>query len=218
VEFVLIGIVAIILLGVVVGLVRRPKHKAAVQAKTDSVQALAANFGWQIDRVALGDLYQRMPQLSSVLGANESGVRVAVQLSGPWRGVPICAAQLSYATDELATRHWHTTTLLLVRRPVPGPEIMVGPQQRWSWIDTEIGYPPFDQRFHVYAPNEQAARTVLTPSLAGALANDPRMQDRVLFFGGQEIGTLFPGPLEQPQMLSALGDLLVEVGQRMVAR
>jgi hypothetical protein len=212
--FVLIGIVAILLIGVAVGFARRPRHQAAVQAQADSVHALAARFGWQVDQVALDNLYQRMPQLGYVLGNNDFGARVAVQLSGQWRGVPICAAQLTYATDEVHGRTWHTSTLLVVPRPVPGPEVVVGPQQRWSWIDTEIGYPPFDERFHVYAPDAEAARSVLTPALAGALATDPRMRDRVLFFGGQEIGTLFPGPVQQPEVLSALGDLLVDVGGR----
>ncbi|WP_158879417.1 hypothetical protein [Amycolatopsis anabasis] len=216
--YVFIALGAIILLGLVIGLARRPKAQAAQQAHVDAVRSTAVGFGWQIDQVALGDLYRRLPQLGSVLGNDESGVRVTAQLSGQWRGVPICAAQISYATEGMATRTWHTATLLLVKRPFAGPEIMVGPQQRWSWIDTKIGYPPFDERFHVYAPNEQAAREVLTPALAGHLVADARMADRVLFFGGAEVATLFPGPLTQQQVLTALGDLLVEVVQRMGVR
>ncbi|UJW33913.1 hypothetical protein L3Q67_09160 [Saccharothrix sp. AJ9571] len=212
--------VGIILLGLVIGLVSRPKVQARARAHVDAVQATAAAFGWQIDRSPVPDLRARLP-LGGMFDA-DTAIRATAQLTGQWRGVPVVALQLTYGTDGLATRTWHTMTMIMVPRPVPGTVVALSPQGM-SWAnflasDRQIGHPPFDQRYHVHAKSDEYARATLTPAVAGLLATDPRMRDRMLFFGEHDLAASFPGPITQQQVLAQTADLLLEVAQRQAAR
>ncbi|MGC7093447.1 hypothetical protein ACPZ19_02165 [Amycolatopsis lurida] len=210
----------IILLGLVIGLVMRPKVQARARAHVDALQAMAASFGWQIDRRAVPDIRARLP--IGGMWDEDTGIRATAQLTGQWRGVPVVALQLAYGTEGLAAHTWHTMTMIMVPRPVPGPVVaLTAPGMSWANFlasDRQVGYPPFDGRFHVHAKSDEEACATLTPAVAGLLAADPRTQDRMLFFGERDLAATFPGSITQQQAVAQTADLLLDVSQRLALR
>jgi hypothetical protein len=210
-----------ILLGAVIGLARIPQARASQKALGDAIQVMASQFGWRFDKSPVPYL-RTVPKLDDVLGGygvNTFATAINAKLVGQWQGVPITALQISNLNTRFMRDVYQTNTMLLVPRPVPGPDVVLT-RQGLSWTnfldrDRQIGYPPFDSLFHVHARDDQAARTVITPPIAELLATDPRMQDRVLFFGPEHLAALFPGVIAQPQIVAATADLLVEVRQLM---
>lgn len=218
VVFVLLGI---ILLGVVIGLVRRPKTQAAQRAFAKQVKALSLSTGWQFDTTPVPPLQMRFLVLDNVLGSTvRDGISVRVQLTGHWRGAPVRVLQLSYWKDRVAVKTAESVTMIMVPRPVPGPTVTLT-AQGLSWAnfpssDCKIGYPPFDDRYHVHAKNVQEAQAVLTPPVAGQLAADPRMQERILFFAPEDVAAVFPGYVTQQEITIATADLLADLTRRMI--
>ncbi|WP_203922780.1 hypothetical protein [Rugosimonospora africana] len=221
----LIFCVSVILLGAIIGMARAPKAKARHNAINDAIQAMASQFGWRFDRSPTPYL-SSIPKINSVLGGygvDTFGTAINVKLVGEWRGVPITALQITNRnTDRIMVDVIQTNTMLLVPRPVPGPDVALT-QQGLSWKnflerDRQVGYPPFDSLYHVHAHDDRAARTVITQPIAELLATDPRMRERVLFFGPQHLAALFPGLVAQPRAVAATADLLVQVGQLMAGR
>ena len=220
VVFIVLGI---LVLGVIVGLVSRPRYKRAQAAFGAGVRALAATTGWQFDRTPVGPLNLRFGDLSNVLGATSwDQLAVTAQLAGQWRGVPVRVLQLRYGKEQLAVKTGTSATLITMPRPVPGPIVTLTPRgfsmANFLATDQQLGYPPFDERFHVHARDVQEAQAVLTPPLAGQLAADPRMRERSLLFARDEVAAVFPGPMTQDQVTIATADLLADLTQRMAGR
>jgi hypothetical protein len=219
---ILLILAALIGLGIVIGMIQRPGVQARQKAYVNRLVAMAAQFGWQIDRGSAVNIYERLPEVNSVFGTdNAHGFSVGAQLNGHWRGVPIEALQLTYHRTAGMIQQLRTSTVLLMPRPVHGPDVVLTPQGM-SWTnflatDRRIGYPPFDGRFHVHARNDESARAVLVPALARSLAEDPRMADRVLFFGARHVAVAFPGYLGDGRVVGAAADLLADVVQSMAA-
>lgn len=216
--------VGMIVLGAAIGIARTPQARARQKALGDAIQVMASQFGWRSDQSPVPYLLT-VPKLDAVLGGygvNTFGTAINAKLVGQWHGVPITALQITNRNNRFMHDVYQTNTMLLVPRPVPGPDVVLT-RQGLSWTnflerDRKIGYPPFDSLFHVHARDDQAAGTVITPPIAKLLATDPRMQDKVLFFGPEHLAALFPGVITQPQVVAATADLLVEVAQRMAPR
>jgi hypothetical protein len=207
--------------GAIIGLARRPQAVARAKALGDAIGLMAQRFGWRFDQSPVPYL-ATLPRIDGVLGGygvNTFGTEVNAKLVGEWHGVPITALQITNRDSRFMHVVFQTNTMLLVPRPVPGPDVVLM-QQGLSWPHLgrsrqRIGHPAFDSRFHVHAPDDQAARTVVNPATIELLLTDPRIRDRVLFFGPQHLAALFPGVIAQPQVVAATADLLVEVGRRM---
>jgi hypothetical protein len=106
---ILLVLLGIIVLGVVVGMVRRPRVRAARQLFAEQLRALAAATGWQFDSTPVPPLQLRFRSLDDVLGSTlRDGVRVTAQLVGQWRGCP-CGPS-SWATGRTASRSRRPST------------------------------------------------------------------------------------------------------------
>jgi hypothetical protein len=136
--------------------------------------------------------------------------------------MPVRALQLGYWKDRVAVKTAEHAVLIMAPRPVPGPNVTVTArgfsQANFLSADNRIGYPPFDERYHVHAKDVEQALSVLTPAVAGQLATDARMRERALFFGREDVAAVFPGSLTQQAVTVATAELLVDVARRMVGR
>ncbi|RZQ65197.1 hypothetical protein [Amycolatopsis suaedae] len=217
-----VALVVIVVVAVVYVIIQRPRHQAGAARHVDIVQTMAATYGWQIDRQAI-DIHARLPRVNDTFGSgNGYGIHVGTQLSGAWRGVPIQIVQISFRNVQRMVEVRQVMTVLLMPRPVPGPHVVLT-AQGMSWTnflasDRQVGHPGFDTRFHIHARDDQSARATINPALADLLAVDPRVQERIFFFGDRDIAVAFPGHVTQQQVLLATADLLLEVGQRMAVR
>jgi len=214
---IVLSLLGIILLGLVVGLARRPKVQNAHRAYAQALRAMAGRTGWQIGRPPFA--FPRLRDLNNAIGAGtRADTTVTAQLSGQWQGVPVRVLQLYYWKDQVAVRSRLAATMIVLPRPVPGPNVTLT-ARGISWTNfmsgnRSIGHPAFDTRYHVHAGSVEEARAVLTPAVAGQLASDPRTQDRIFLFG-EEVAAVFPGLLTQEAVTVATTDLLVDLVRRM---
>lgn len=179
-------VLGIIAAGVVVGLVMRPRVRAAQDAFARGVQALAARTGWRPDHTPAPPLQAAFVSLNEILGStNHHGIAVNLQLAGQWRGIPVRVLQLRYRTEYVSTVR--AATMVLVPRPVPGPSLTV-------------------------RDGDRDALAKLPPAVAQRIADEAR--GPTLFFTGDHIAAVFPGELTQQDTTIATADLLADLTER----
>lgn len=187
---ILVGILAC---GVVIGLVMRPRVRAAQDAFAEQVRALVVRTGWRPDHDPVPPLQATFVTLDDVLGStSHHGISANLRLAGQWRGVEVRVLQLRYRTANVATVR--AATMVLVPRPAPGPSLTVR------------------------GGGDTAALAMLPPAVAHHLAADPRMRDRTLFFTAEHLAAVFPGEVIDQDATIATADLLADLTQRLGIR
>lgn len=214
----LLVIVAILGVGVAVGLSRRKRNpftdQRFVSQWEQQMRALEASLGWRFVAEDQG-FQERVPQIGRMLEADRS--RVKFQLVGHWRGVPVLAVEVVFRTDNVATSEYRTYTVVVVPRPMPGPWVLISPRNDSVWGLFEqfvaTGDPVFDARYEVRRRNPAFASALLGSGLAQALPQDPRANGVAIAFDEHNLAAAAPGPLLQVP-LAQLADLLLDVAGR----
>lgn len=218
VALLLVPVAFLVALAVLVPIRRRKRRRLAATATV--MADFAAVNGMRFGRTE-PNLPARAPSINDIVG--DPLVYVDFHLDGTLRDVPFQAFQVRRPpprqhaeTFEVSTRT-PEYTVLLVPRPVPGPELRLAPQ-RLSWAtalrrDVEVGDPPFDAVFHVSTSAPDFARLVLRPPLTTWLAADPRAAAAIVVFEPAELMAVLPGPLT-PEGAMALADLMTDLRRR----
>ncbi|NUT53628.1 MAG: hypothetical protein HOV94_41025 [Saccharothrix sp.] len=214
----LVVIVAILGVGVAVGLSRRKRNpftdQRFVSQWEQQMRALEASLGWRFVAEDQG-FQERVPQIGRMLEADRS--RVKFQLVGHWRGVPVLAVEVVLRTDNLVTAEYRTYSVVVVPRPMPGPWVLISPRDDSVWGLFEqfvaTGDPVFDGRYEVRRLNPAFASALLNSGLAQALVQDPRANGVAIAFDEHNLAAAVPGPLVQVP-LAQLADLLLDVAGR----
>lgn len=199
-------IILIPVLGIVIGVRLRKKAVANISQTV----AYARQRGWQQvqpDR----QIGQRSWLLFQATGS--AIINVQAQFAGEHRGLGFQAAQVARPPTPMRPTA-QRIAVVYVSRPVPGPRLQLAKQglsmATFLERDTKIGNPAFDAAFHVSAEDDDFARTVLHPGLAGGLTQDARAQRSVVAFEQQHLFALQHGELT-PQNLQSMLDLLVDI-------
>ncbi|MFI9006876.1 hypothetical protein ACIGNX_06570 [Actinosynnema sp. NPDC053489] len=214
----LLVIVAILGVGVAVGLSRRKRNPFANQEFVNQweqgMRALEASLGWRFVAEDQG-FQERVPQVGRMLEADRS--RVKFQLVGHWRGVPVLAVEVVFRADNVVASEYRTYTVVVVPRPMPGPWVLISPRNDSVWGLFEqfvaTGDPAFDSRYEVRRRNPAFASALLGLGLAQALLQDPRANGVAIAFDEHNLAAAVPGPLLQAP-LAPLADLLLDVAGR----
>ncbi|SDS55783.1 hypothetical protein [Jiangella sp. DSM 45060] len=187
VALLLVLVAFLVALAVLVPIRRRKRRRLAATATV--MADFAAVNGMRFGRTE-PNLPARAPSIYDIVG--DPLVYVDFHLDGTLRDVPFQAFQVRRPpprqhaeTFEVSTRT-PEYTVLLVPRPVPGPELRLA-SQRLSWAtalrrDVEVGDPRFDAVFHVStsAPDFRPARAApATDHLAGRRPPRRRRDRRV---------------------------------------
>lgn len=211
----LLVIVAILGVGVAVGLSRRKRNPFTDQRFVNEweqrMRALEASLGWRFVAEDQG-FQERVPQIGRMLEADRS--RVKFQLVGHWRGVPVLAVEVVLRTDNAVTSEYRAYSVVVVPRPMPGPWVLISPRSDsvWSLFDqvTPTGDAAFDARWEVRRRNPAFATALLGSGLAQALLHDPRANGVAIAFDEHNLAAAVPGPLLQAP-LGHLADLLLDL-------
>jgi hypothetical protein len=211
----LLVIVAILGVGVAVGLSRRKRNpftdQRFVTEWEQRMRVLEASLGWRFVAEDQG-FQERVPQIGRMLEADRS--RVRFQLVGHWRGVPVLAVEVVLRTDNAVTAEYRTYSVVVAPRPMPGPWVLISPRNDtvWSLFEqfTATGDPAFDARWEVRRRNPAFASALLGSGLAQALLHDPRANGAAIAFDEHNLAVAVPGPLLQVP-LAQLADLLLDV-------
>ncbi len=214
----LLVIVAILGVGVAVGLSRRKRNpftnQQFVNQWEQQMRALEASLGWRFVAEDQG-FQERVPQIGRLLEADRS--RVKFQLVGQWRGVPVLAVEVVLRTTNLVTAEYRSYSVVVVPRPMPGPWVLISPREDSVWGLFEqfvvTGDPTFDARYEVRRKNPAFATALLGSGLAPALLQDPRANGVAIAFDEHSLAAAVPGPLLQAP-LGHLADLLLDVASR----
>ncbi|MEU4739104.1 hypothetical protein AB0G02_01395 [Actinosynnema sp. NPDC023658] len=214
----LLVVVAILGVGVAVGLSRRKRNpftnQGFVNQWEQGMRALEASLGWRFVAEDQG-FQERVPQIGRMLEADRS--RVRFQLVGHWRGVPVLAVEVVFRADNVVTSEYRTYTVVVVPRPMPGPWVLISPRNDTVWGLFEqfvaTGDPAFDARYEVRRLNPAFAPALLGSGLAQALLQDPRANGVAIAFDEHNLAAAVPGPLLQAP-LAHLADLLLDVAGR----
>ncbi|KOX35084.1 hypothetical protein ADK67_00800 [Saccharothrix sp. NRRL B-16348] len=214
----LLVIVAILGVGVAVGLSRRKRNpftnQQFVSQWEQQMRALEASLGWRFVAEDQG-FQERVPQIGRMLEADRS--RVKFQLVGHWRGVPVLAVEVVFRADNVVTSEYRTYTVVVVPRPMPGPWVLISPREDsvWGLFEqfVETGDPVFDARYEVRRRNPAFASALLASGLTQGLLQDPRANGVAIAFDEHNLAAAVPGPLLQAP-LAHLADLLLDVAGR----
>ncbi|GAA1338339.1 hypothetical protein [Saccharothrix algeriensis] len=214
----LLVVVAVLGVGVAVGLARRRRDPFADQRFANQweqrMRALETSLGWRFVAEDQG-FPERVPQLGRMLEADRS--RVKCQLVGHWRGVPVLAVEVVLRADNVVAAEYRTYSVVVVPRPMPGPWVLISPRNDSVWGLFEefsaTGDPAFDGRYEVRRKNPAFAAALLGSGLAQALLQDPRAIGVAIAFDEHNLAAAAPGPLPQAP-LGALADLLLDVASR----
>ncbi|MEU4801658.1 hypothetical protein [Actinosynnema sp. NPDC023587] len=214
----LLVIVAILGVGVAVGLARRKRNpftdRRFVNEWEQRMRALEAGLGWRFVAEDQG-FQERVPQIGRMLEADRS--RVRFQLVGHWRGVPVLAVEVVLRADHVATSEYRAYSVVVVPRPMPGPWVLISPRTDSVWGLFEqfvaTGDPAFDARYEVRRKNPAFATALLGTGLPQALLQDPRANGVAIAFDEHTLAAAVPGPLLQAP-LGHLADLLLDVASR----
>ncbi|MFC8007052.1 hypothetical protein ACFUCH_04410 [Streptomyces olivaceus] len=201
----------LILLILLAGFVAARRGRRKLMRGIGLVTAYCRRQGWQQappDR----DINARTLLLFQATGTTR--LRVQAQYAGRYRSVSFQAAQVARPPRPgRVTAQW--VSVVHLPRPVPGPRVQLAKRGLSSanFLSgrTTIDNGPFDATFHVVAEDEAFARSVLRPSLAGALCGDARALDGVVAFEHHHLFALRHGQLT-PEKLRAMLDLLVDIG------
>ncbi|RKT51646.1 hypothetical protein [Saccharothrix australiensis] len=211
----LVLLVAVLAVGIAVGLSRRRRHPVANQGFATEweqrMRALEAALGWRFVAEDQG-FPERVPQLGRLLEADRS--RVKSQLVGHWRGVPVLAVEVVLRADNAVTAAYRTYSVVVVPRPMPGPWVLISPREDRAWGLFEqpvaTGDPAFDARYEVRRKNPAFASALLGSGLTAALLQDPRANGTAIAFDEHNLAAAVPGPVLQAP-LGHLADLLLDV-------
>jgi hypothetical protein len=214
----LVVVLAILGVGVAVGLARRKKNPFTnpqfVNQWEQQMRAVEASLGWRFIGEDQG-FQERVPQVGRMLEADRS--RVKFQLVGHWRNVPVLAVEIVLRTDNIATHTYRTYSAVVVPRPMPGPWVLISPRHDTVWNLFEqfvaTGDPVFDERYEVRRKNPAFATALLATGLPQALLQDPRAAGVAIAFDEHNLAAVVSGTLLQAP-LANLADLLLDIGGR----
>ncbi|GAA3881240.1 hypothetical protein GCM10022243_52310 [Saccharothrix violaceirubra] len=214
----LVVVLAILGVGVAVGLSRRKRNPFTNQAFVNEweqrMRALEASLGWRFVAEDQG-FQERVPQIGRMLEADRS--RVKFQLVGSWRNVPVLAVEVVLRTDNVVTQEFRTYSVVVVPRPMPGPWVLISPRADSVWGLFEQFVPSgdaeFDARYEVRRKNPAFAGALLGSGLTRALLVDPRAAGVALAFDEHNLAAAVPVPLVRAP-LGHLADLLLDVSAR----
>jgi hypothetical protein len=215
---VLLVIVAILGVGVAVGLSRRKRNpftnQQFVNQWEQQMRALEASLGWRFVAEDQG-FQERVPQIGRMLESDRS--RVKFQLVGHWRNVPVLAVEVVLRTDNMVTSEYRTYSVVVVPRPMPGPWVLISPRNDSVWGLFEqfvaTGDPAFDGRYEVRRKNPAFASALLGSGLAQALLHDPRATGVAIAFDEHNLAAAVPAPMLQAP-LGHMADLLLDLAGR----
>lgn len=191
------GIVVLVLVISVVLMVRKAKARMKV------LEAFAARMGMS---------YRIGPQGS--------------ELEGTVRGVPL---RIGHVTRPAWNGRGHRTPIRFTGRPQrPLPTVIVRDRHAPSEMlpglaELRLGEPAFDDVFSLYAADEAAARSVLTPALVAELVGDGKRDDRAeaMKIDASEVFIQFDGtggthhePQRLEQIVNVVADLCAPLGLR----
>jgi hypothetical protein len=208
-------IVAVVGTGVAVGLSRRKRtpitDQRFVSSWEEQTRALEASLGWRFVAEDQG-FQERVPQVGRMLESDRS--RVRLQLVGHSRGVPVLAVETVFRATHLMTAEYRSYVAVVVPRPVPGPWVLISPQDDsvWNLLEQFVttGDAVFDSRFQVRRKHPTFAKALLASGLTQALLNDPRANGVAVTFDEHNLAAVVPGTLLQTP-LAQLTDLLLDL-------
>jgi hypothetical protein len=179
------------------------------------VGEFAARNGWRFGRFE-PNLPARAPHVNELVGGLE--LLLDFQVDGAMHDVAFQAFQVRRRPPRrTVSTYTPEYVVVLVPRPVPGPELQLAPRGV-SWAtafrrDIPVGDPAFDAAFHVSSDVPAFAAHLLRPPLTTWLASDARVQHAVVVFERNDLMAVVRGPLS-PDSVTAFAGLMTELHRR----
>lgn len=144
---VIVGVIALIVVGAVLG------HRAAMKRR-EAMFALASRLGLRFDPGKSRDLARRFQFLDKLRqGSNRYAFNV---LSGNHQGHDITAFDYHYETHSTDSKgrtqtHHHYFSCFILQVPASFPELTIGPEGFFSKIAQALGYDDIDFESHEFS-------------------------------------------------------------------
>lgn len=126
-------------------------------------------------------------------GRNTSGHRIRQVVRTQYRGYQ--AAAFTYTYEKViwvrtpGTSPTQQYTIVALSLPATQPTLEISVAGKPGVNSFALGYPPFDEKFHVTTENPEFARLVLSPPAVQWLLSDPRAQYFPIRFEGASLST-----------------------------
>ena len=139
---VIIGVVALIIVGAILG------HIAA-RKRREAMFALAHRLGLRFDQSKRRDVARRYEFVDRIRAGRD---RYAFNiLSGNYQGHDVIAFDYHYKTGSGKDTHHHYLSFFILRLPVSVPELVIGPEGFFSKIAQAVGYDDIDFESHEFS-------------------------------------------------------------------